>query len=128
MEATDSHTYYTQRLCHEIFTGEPKVVKHELVMATLNGILKENEGVYFQYRNLLTQAQWNLLKAIAIEEKVQQPYAQKFIYTHRLGTPANVKRGLESLLEKEMVYFNAVHEIPFYEVYDKFLMHWLKRK
>ncbi len=68
-----------------------------------------------------------MLKAIANEEKLQQPYAQKFISKYLLGTPANVKRSLEALVEKEMVYFDAGVETPHYEVYDKFLMRWMQK-
>lgn len=128
LDLTDCHTYYTQRLCHEIFAGGVKTIKTETVLQTLNHILVDNEGIYFQYRNLITKAQWNLLKAIAIEHRVEQPYAQKFVHKHNLGTSANVKRSIEALVEKEMIYYHAGVSRPCYEVYDKFLMRWLQQK
>jgi len=128
VELTDCHTYYTQRLCHEIFTKGIKTIKTDIVLQALNHILIDNESIYFQYRNLLTPSQWNLLKAIAIEHTIKQPYAQKFIHKHNLGTSANVKRSIEALLEKEMIYYNAGIEQTHYEVYDKFLMRWLQHK
>jgi hypothetical protein len=126
IDLTDCHTYYTQRLCNELFAQNRKIIKREEVLNTLREILKENEGVYYQYRSLLTPPQWNLLKAIATEGKIAQPYSQKFIYAYQLGTPANVKRSIEALLEKEMIYYNAALDKPYYEVYDKFLMRWLQ--
>lgn len=129
LDLTDCHTYYTQRLCHDIFAlNHHKTIKTELIYKTLNNILNDNENIYFQYRNLITTAQWNLLKAIAIEEKVEQPFAQKFINKHNLGTPANVKRSLEALVEKELIYYNASIETPYYETSDKFLMRWMQSK
>lgn len=128
LELTDCHTYYTQRLCYEIFAKGVKTIKTDTVLQTINHLLLDNEGVYFQYRNLITPAQWNLLKAIAIERKIEQPYAKKFMHKHNLGTPANVKRGIEALVEKEMIYHNTGVEQPYYEVYDKFLMRWLQHK
>ncbi|MCE9539009.1 MAG: ATP-binding protein [Bacteroidetes bacterium] len=128
LELSDSHTYYTQRLCHEIFANGIKTITADSILQTINHILLDNEGVYFQYRNLITPAQWNLLKAIAIEHKIEQPYAQKFMYKHNLGTSANVKRGIEALVEKEMIYYNTGVAKPYYEVYDKFLMRWLQYK
>jgi uncharacterized protein len=128
LELTDCHTYYTQRLCHEIFSNGVKSINSDIIMQTINRLLADNEGTYFQYRNLITTTQWNLLKAIAIEQKVAQLYAQKFISKHSLGTPANVKRSIEALVEKELVYYNSSVEHPYYEVYDKFLMRWLKYK
>ena len=127
-ELTDCHTYYTQRLCHEIFITNEKVILQENVFSVLHSILKDNENIYFQYRNLITASQWTLLKAIATEKKVEQPYARKFLYAHRIGTPAHVKRGLQSLVEKELVYYSADTNPAYYEVNDKFFMHWLANK
>jgi len=127
LELTDSHTYYTQRLCHEIFANGQKNIKATIVLQTLNAILIENEGTFFQYRNLLTPIQWNLLKAIAIEKKVEKPYSQTFIYKHHLGNSAGVKRSIEALIEKEMVFYNPSLKNAYYEVYDKFLMRWLQK-
>jgi hypothetical protein len=128
LELTETHTYYTQRLCHELFVSRRKVITQESVLQTLFEILSENEGVYFQYRNLLTASQWNLLKAIALEGKVYQPYSAEFIRKHHLGTPATVKRGIESLSEKEMILHETSHEKPGFEIADKFFQHWLRHK
>lgn len=128
LELTDCHTYYTQCLCHEIFAKGIKTIKTEIILQAINALLIDNEGVYFQYRNLITPSQWNILKAIAIEHRVIQPYSQKFMHKHNLGNSANVKRGIEALVAKEMIYFNTGVEQPYYEVYDKFLARWLEHK
>ena len=88
--------------------------------------MQEKEAVFFQYRNLLTVTQWQLLKAMAEEERVVQPYNKKFINTYNLGSSAIVKRSLESLLQKEMIYRDTSISEPYYAVYDKFLMRWLQ--
>jgi tetratricopeptide (TPR) repeat protein len=125
---TQSHTYYTQCLCNTIFASHIKNIELEHVYQALNKILSQNEGTYYQYRQLLTAAQWQLLRAIALEGTVDKPYAQQFIYRHQLGTPANVKRSLEALIQKEMVYQNTNLKNPYFEVYDKFLMLWMQHK
>lgn len=126
LEYTNYYTYYTQYLCHQLFLGDQTNINTDTILATIGKILKGNEGTYFQYRNLITSAQWNLLKAIAVEETVIQPYSKQFINKHSLGSSAMVKRGIESLIQKEMIYYNAGVEQPYYEVYDKFLMRWLQ--
>ena len=128
LELTHSHTYYTQRLCHEIFNEGRKIITEEIVFKTLNKILIENENTYYQFRHLITQLQWKLLKAIAIEENVIQIFSQSFLQKHQLGSSSNVKRGINALLEKELVYFESSKEAAHYEVSDKFLMHWIKNK
>jgi len=62
---------------------------------------------------LLTTAQWKLLKAIAKEQKLGQPYSKNFIHKYNFGTSAIVKRGIDSLIQKEMVYYNAAFEVPY---------------
>ncbi|OFX57391.1 MAG: hypothetical protein A2046_06350 [Bacteroidetes bacterium GWA2_30_7] len=128
LDLTDCHTYYTQRLCHEIFARGVKKITTSIVFQTINTIISDNEAIYFQYRNLITPSQWNLLKVIAIEKKLEQPYAQKFIFKYNLGNSANVKRVIEALSEKELIYYNSTIEKPYYEVSDKFLMFWLQHK
>lgn len=128
LDLTHRHTYYTQRLCHEIFEEKKKVVNDELVLKTLNKILIEHDKTYYQFRNLITSLQWNLLKAIAIEENVTQLFSQKFLQAHQLGSAANVKRGIKALLDKELIYYDTSKPVAQYELNDKFLMHWIKNK
>lgn len=128
LDITDCHTYYTQRLCHEVFETGNEKIESETIMRSLNKILTDNENIYFQYRSLITSNQWKLLKAISVEEKVYQPYKKEFVSEHGLGSAAIVKRSLEALVEKELVYYHVGIEQPYYEVYDKFLMRWMQYK
>ncbi|VAW25754.1 hypothetical protein MNBD_BACTEROID06-148, partial [hydrothermal vent metagenome] len=54
--------------------------------------------------------------------------AKRFLIKYSLGTPSAVSRAIESLLKKEMILHNAGVEVPYYEVYDKYLMRWLQSK
>lgn len=122
------HTFYTQYFCFTLFAKNRQHIALQHAHETAAEILKLNENTFFQYKNLLTPAQWNLLQAIAREEKVYQPQSKQFITEHHLGTPSLVKRGLDALLEKEMIFYQTAVKEPYYEVYDKFLMRWLQRK
>jgi len=124
---TQVHTYYTQTFCHQLFLQQQKNITAATLQHVKQQIMREREGVFFQYRNLLTATQWQLLKAMAKEETVEQPYNKKFINAYKLGSSAIVKRSLESLLQKEMLYYNSTIAKPYYAVYDKFLMHWLQQ-
>ena len=128
LKLTHSHTYFTQKLCNEIYGEHPKQVEEENVMEALNQILKSQEPIYFQYRNMLTSNQWKILKAIAVEEIVKKPYAKDFIKKHKLGTSSMVKRTLDALVKKNLIYHDIMQEEPHYEVQDKFLMRWLQYK
>jgi uncharacterized protein len=123
---TQRHTFYTQTLCNQLFGTGSKNINLEQVQATCAEILAQNENTFYQYRNLLTAAQWELLTAIAKEEKVKKPHSLEFIKKYRLGTSSLITRGIESLMAKEMIYYDTGVKEPYYAVYDKFLMRWLQ--
>ena len=126
LQFTNTHTYYTQVLCNQVFASGIKSILLENVTTACNDILKQNENIFYQYRSLLTAAQWQLLTAIAKETKLQKPHAADFIRKYHLGSSSLIKRSLEALLAKEMVYYNSGTKEPYYAVYDKFLMRWLQ--
>jgi len=125
---TKLHTFYTQYFCFTLFAQNKKQYTLHDVHETALSILELNEHTFFQYRNLLTEAQWNLLCAIAKEEQLFQPQSKKFISNNHLGTPALVKRGMEALLKKEIIFFDSSVEKSYYEVYDKYLMRWIQHQ
>lgn len=122
------HTFYVQSICNRLYqSGSKKIVK-DTVQSVIEKIFKENEAVYFTFRELLTGPQWSLLKAIAKEGRVFAPTAMGFIQQYDLGSPATVKRSLESLLDKEMIFRESNNEGTYLQVYDLFLSRWLEYK
>ena len=125
LENTNSHTYFVQKIFHELYASKFRSIGINEVHQIIQQILLENEMVFYQYRNLLTSAQWELLIAIAIEEKVDQPYAKDFMKKHGF-TASNVTRSLTALVDKGMVFYHNDEKEPYYEVQDKLLKLWLK--
>jgi AAA+ ATPase superfamily predicted ATPase len=126
LQFTCNHTFYVQNLCNHIFARGAKLITMDEVLKACSEVLQIWENSFYQYRSLLTKAQWELLTAIAREEKLLKPYATEFIRKHQLGNSSLVKRGLEALITKEMVYYDTSIKEPYYAVYDKFLMRWLQ--
>ena len=120
------HTFYTQYVCNALYAKNKQNITIDLAYKSAFEILEINENTFYQYRNLLTDTQWKLLKGIANQGKLFQPNAKKFIAENDLGSPSVVSRALESLLTKEMIFYNNSVEKPYYEVYNKFLMRWLQ--
>jgi AAA+ ATPase superfamily predicted ATPase len=120
------HTFYTQSICNRVFASGIKMITHEHVLQICRQLIREHEPLFFQYRNLLTPIQWNLLKAIAKEGRVYQPNSKGFIEKHKVGIPANIQRAIESLLNKEMIYKGNDSTGTFYSVYDLFLSRWME--
>ena len=124
---TMRHTYYTQYFCNYIYALNHKTIDLDTIHEAASEILKIHENTFYQYRNLLTKSQWEVLAAIGKEEQVFQPNAKYFIKKHKLGTPSSINRIIQSLLSKEMIFYNTSVKKPYYEVYDKFLMRWLAK-
>ena len=91
-----------------------------MISETKEEIFKENEPYFISYRNLLSEQQWNLLKAIAKEGEVNKITQKSFLNKHHLSA-SSVQRSVKALEEREMI----VHENSCYRVYDVFLGRWL---
>jgi AAA+ ATPase superfamily predicted ATPase len=123
---TDLHTYYVQLLCNRVFLSTGKEVTSESWKEEAARILKEQEFVFFGYREMLTKRQWELLKAIAHSDKVYHPTASEFIAAHQLGNSATVLRSLTSLMNMELIYRENDQEgIPYYGIYDVLFGRWV---
>ncbi len=123
---TRLHTFYTQNLCNAVFSINTRHVEVDNARKTMLEMLKENEMYYYQYRQFLTTAQWNYLIAIAKEEEITQITSQHFISRYNIGTPANSRRLLKSLLEKELILEVQTKNTRNYLIYDVFFMRWLQ--
>lgn len=122
------HTFYTQSLCNMLYYIAESEITIDTVKLACSELLKRNEPVFYQYRQLLTTAQWNFLIAIAKEGEVKQLTAQKFISQYEIGTPANARRISRSLLDKELLLELPYKKETFYRVYDVFLSRWLENE
>lgn len=124
LNSTRMHTYYVQYVFNKLFgTGKRKLNKTDAELM-LKNVLLENEPYYFEYRNLITPSQWSLLIALAKEDGIKEVTSGDFIKKHKLTNPATVRRGIEALLQKELIF--SCNEM--YYVYDVFFALWLKFK
>jgi AAA+ ATPase superfamily predicted ATPase len=119
------HTFYVQQVCNRVFSATIKEVSNEIWKKEAYLLLKEQEQIFFAYRNMLTNPQWQLLKAIAQEGMVYQPTSSKFINKHNLGSSATVLRSLKTIQQYELVYseFDSAGS-RYYSVYDVFFKRW----
>lgn len=126
LQWSKQHTYYTQHLCNKLFSLTDTDVSIEDAKKACVDLLRTNEPVFFQYRQLLTPAQWNFLIAVAKEGEVKQITAQHFIAKHNIGTPANARRLVKSLIDKELILEISDKKEKTYRVYDVFLSRWME--
>lgn len=126
LEWTKRHTYYTQYLCRRIFLNGSKKINLAEVKIACSQILYENVNGFLERRNLITDSQWLVLKAVARDGVVTQPTSGDFLMRHRLGNAASVKRIFESLVDKELLLEEVSEKGRSYSVYNVFLSRWLE--
>lgn len=126
LDFTFCHTFYTHYFCNYLFATENRKITIDFVKKQAAELLLLNQNTYFQYRTLITPAQWQILQATAKEEQLFKAHSKEFIQKYNLGTSSMVTRGMEALLHKELVFQNTHVEKPYYQVYDKFLLRWLQ--
>ncbi len=124
---TRRHTYYTQQLCHTIYANGKKSVDLEEVKLACNQLMQQSEAVYLQYRQMLTDKQWDYLIAIAKEKSVQQITASAFLKRHKIGTPSVSRRLADALCEKGLLNDDSTLDGTLYSLSDVFLSHWMER-
>ncbi|MDX2431086.1 MAG: AAA family ATPase [Bacteroides sp.] len=129
LEWADLHTYYVQLLCNRTFLSSSRRIDSDTWKEEANRILKEQEFVFFGYREMLTKPQWELLKAIAGDGHVYQPTSSDFLSRHSLGNGATVLRSIKSLQKMEMVHRETNQDgIGYYGIYDLLFRRWIDKR
>lgn len=116
------HTFYVQYFCNRLYGTSVNVITQELIKKIKIDVLESYTPSFNTYAKLLTKPQYDLLKAIAIENGVSQPHSGEFIEKHKLKISSTVKTSLDALASKEMI----VYDNNAWQVYDVFLMRWLE--
>ena len=127
LDWTRRHTYYTQQLCHTIYSNGSVDIKIEDVKKACEQLMKQGEAVFLQYRQMLTDKQWNYLIAVAKEGSVKQITASAFLKKHKIGTPSVSRRLADALCEKGLLNNDVTLDGATYSVNDVFLSRWMER-
>lgn len=127
LDWTQRVTYYTQQLCHTLYANGKKTIGLAEVKSTCNQLLKQNEAVYLQYRQMLPDKQWNYLIAVAKEGGVRQITASDFLKRNKIAGSSASRQMADALVEKGLLHAEATLEGVVYSVDDIFFSHWLER-
>ena len=127
LDWTRRHTYYTQQLCHTIYANGSVSITIEEVKKACEQLMKQSETVFLQYRQMLTDKQWNYLIAVAQEGSVQQITASAFLKDHNIGSPSVSRRLADALCEKGLINDEITLAGTTYSVSDVFLSRWMER-
>lgn len=101
----EGHTWYVQRILNELFAqtepgGKASV---EMVPATIRYIIRLESRAYEELFSSFSQAQKQLLIAIARERKAGGITSVAFVKKHALKSPSTVQSAARVLYESEMI-------------------------
>lgn len=122
----DGHTYYVQLLCSRTFLSGLTEITDVAWKEEASRLILENESVFFIYRSMLTNPQWQLLKAIGREGEVFEPTSSEFMIKNNLGASATVLRSLHALLKMELIYYDFTPEgRKYHKMNDLLFRRWV---
>ena len=107
-------TYTVQLVCNHLFANYKKVTDTD-VDTVFHQILVQQQAIYANFQKMLTRAQWNVFRATAREEPLQNPLSRDFLQKHNLGAASTVSTALKALEKLELVVKDEgnylVHEV-----------------
>ena len=119
----DGYTWYMQSVLNRLYEREKQVKDYCQVTEAILSVLSDKSNQYDTLMMFLTDNQLSLLMAIAREGIVSQPQSKEFVRKYDLPTLSSIKKALEVLKEKELIYQTPEG----YIVYDRFMGLWLSR-
>lgn len=117
------YTWYVQSVLNKLYEHEKRVVSKQQVSDAILDVLADKRSQYEMLMTFLTDNQSRLIKAIAMEDVVSQPQSIDFLQKYHLPNASSVKKALDTMADKDLVYKTAKG----YIVYDRFFDLWLKR-
>ncbi|MBQ9417270.1 MAG: ATP-binding protein [Bacteroidales bacterium] len=122
----DGITYYLQRVMNELFdqTAVGATCEAEDIEPAIEEIVGNSSPIYEDLIYQLPEKQYRVLQAIAKEGKSVNLTSGKFTKKHGLISPNSVKSALPALIDKGLLTMSK----GVYQVYDKFLEMWLRKK
>ena len=118
------HTWYIQFLLNQLFALQKNNYSMQDVENLIGDILEEENATFKTYCEVITKGQLRLLKAIAVEKKVSEPFEANFMKRHNLTAPSSVRLALKSLADKMLILKD---DDGSYFVYDRFFSLWLRK-
>ncbi len=126
IEWTKDHTYYTQRLCNEVFSLSGNVIVRNDIVTAIQSILDSERDRFQEIRRLVTRSQWKMLEALAKEGSVSQITSSAFLSKYKISSGPTALRNIKALMDKELVLVTTTDDGTSYSVYNVFLSRYLE--
>jgi len=118
-----AHTYYVQLAMNKLYAVRPRKWKRIDFERFFYQILQEQEVQYVTIRNLLTDLQWRVLEAIALEGNVEKATGKDWLMKYKLGSASSMQGVIAAMEQREMI----VREETGFRLMDPLMEHWFKQ-
>lgn len=116
------HSWYVQQLAHYTWQKTTEKAGEKEIMAALQELIYANSPLYQREVEIISSTQLNLLKAVA--HGASQLTSAQTMTEFRLGTPRNVSKNRDTLIENDMI-----HEVDgAYEFLDPAFELWFRKQ
>jgi hypothetical protein len=123
-EQTQGHPFYTQHLCHVLWSmlGPGDSVEEVSINRAVSELLRRESHAYVTLWETLTKNEQRLLRGLAASDVSPKPFSSEFTRRYGLRSASNSQRAVESLLQKDVID----REEASYIIVDRFLRLWLR--
>lgn len=124
-DMVDGQTWYVQKILNNIYQQPQPTAGRNAINQAANDAILEQEPTFQYIVFTLSPNQEAVLKAIARDGIVPAPYARDFLQRHHLPAASSVRRTVQNLEAKQLIYHKVKEG---YLVYDRFFAIWLRRQ
>jgi uncharacterized protein len=124
LEISESHPYYTQQLCHELWnlSQDAGKVREEVVQTAVKQVISNQNYAYSTIWDSLRKTQRSVLLVLAaLDNGREKIYSKDFLDNHDLPGASSVQRAIAALEEKGVIE----RQNGTFEISDVFLKKWL---
>lgn len=122
-EAMHGLTWYVHAVLNRVYQESGKSITQKLITQVINQLTEEQEPVFQNYYQTLTENQVLVVSAIVREGLVERPLSNDFITRNRLPSPSSVQAAIVKLETSQIITRGPQG----YYVYDYFFAQWLRK-
>jgi hypothetical protein len=120
-------TSLPQLICNRRWSRDVKSIKRSDVQDCLLQILGEYDEIFNVQYSRQSLKRKRLLKAIALADRVVQPYGQAFMQEFGFTNASSLRVTLHQLMDDQFVYEGQDGSETWYEINDVLFARWLER-
>lgn len=95
------HSWYVQQLAHYTWNATDREATREALRGALRQLIDANSPLFLRDMEIMSNTQVNLVKALLHGET--QLTSAKVMQTYRLGTPRNVSRNRDVMIQNDLI-------------------------